>query len=230
MSIAHLAAWREIDQTPVAMLAGHSAGQYAAAVAAEAIEFEDALLLIQARARLMSQAVAGGMVAVLGLPQTQLKPLIAAAREYGEIGLANDNSPGQIVLAGIVEAVAAVPQLATAAGARRTVVLPINVASHSPLMRRVRIELAAQLESVAIQSPRLPIMSNLRAELVSDADRLRFELAQHLVRPVRWRSAVEKMIKLGIGHFIEVGPGRVLTGLVRRIDGASDVRALDQEA
>ncbi|MDQ3880685.1 MAG: ACP S-malonyltransferase [Chloroflexota bacterium] len=224
-SIAYLEAMRELaDAAGVALrphrLAGHSAGQYAAAVAANAIDYADALRLVRERGRLMQESgdEEGGMGAVIGLSDDQVDEVVAQARAHGEISVANANAPGQIVLSGVVPALVFALELSKSLGARRTVRLAVSVASHSMLMRRAQREFAAILSRVPFREPAVPLLGNVHATVIRSSDALRRELSDHLTHGVQWSESVRRMVASGVTDFVEVGPGRVLTGLIRRID------------
>ena len=214
-SVAAWATWREsgegADARPVAA-AGHSLGEYAALVAAEALAFDDAVVLVDERAAAMADAAAlqpGGMVALLGGDAVAVRAL---ALRLG-LTVANDNAPGQVVLSGPLEAVAAAEQAAreeTGARARR---LDVGGAFHSPLMEPAAERLAAALAHTPVAQPRLPVYANGSAAPFADVRR---ELAQSLLRPVRWRETLLAMRAAGVERFVELGPGAVLTALVKR--------------
>jgi len=186
-SVAYLEAMRAeaaeagIELAPI-RLAGHSAGQYAAAVAADAIDFEAAIELVRERGRIMQErGIEGGMGAVIGLTDEQVHEVVDAAREHGEIGVANANAPGQIVLSGVIPALAFALEMSKTVGARKAVRLTVSVASHSPLMRRARDEFSQILAKVPFREPRVPMLGNVHASLIRTADGLRRELSEHLV-------------------------------------------------
>ena len=232
-SVAYLEAMRDaaeeagVELTPQ-RLAGHSAGQYAAAVAANALDFADALRLVRERGRIMQESGEdGGMGAVVGLSEDQVDHVVSEARQRGEISVANENAPGQIVLSGVVPAVVFALELSKSLGARRTVRLAVSVASHSMLMRRAQREFAAILSRVPFREPAVPLLGNVHASVIHSADGLRTELTEHLTHGVQWTAAVRRMVASGITDFVEVGPGRVLSGLIKRIDPVARVRYVD---
>jgi len=232
-SYAFLEAMREealaagIEITPRA-LAGHSAGQYAAAVAANAIDYADALRLVRERGRIMQErGIEGGMGAVVGLSDEQIGDIVDAAREHGEISVANKNAPGQIVLSGVIPALVFALEMSRTVGARKAVRLTVSVASHSPLMRRARDEFGRILAKVPFRDPQVPMLGNVHASIISTADGLRSELSEHLVHGVQWTASVRRMAAEGVTDFVEVGPGRVLTGLIRRISPEAMTHAVD---
>ena len=232
-SIAYLEALREeargagVEVTPVA-LAGHSAGQYAAAVAADSIDFADALHLVRERGRIMQErGIEGGMGAVIGLSDEQVHDIVAEARKHGEISVANANAPGQIVLSGVIPALVFALEMSKTVGARRAARLTVSVASHSPLMRRARDEFGRILARVPFRDPKVPMLGNVHASVIRTADGLRTELTDHLVHGVQWTSTVRRMVADGVTDFVEVGPGRVLSGLIRRISPEAAAHAVD---
>ena len=209
-------------------LAGHSAGQYAAAVAADAIDFETAITLVRERGRIMQErGIEGGMGAVIGLTDEQVHEVVDAAREHGEIGVANANAPGQIVLSGVIPALAFALEMSKTVGARKAVRLTVSVASHSPLMRRARDEFGQILAKVPFREPRVPMLGNVHATVIRTADGLRRELTEHLVHGVQWTATVRRMAADGVTDFVEIGPGRVLSGLIKRISPEAQTHALD---
>jgi len=232
-SVAFLEALREqareagIEISPQAM-AGHSAGQYAAAVAADAIDYADALRLVRERGRIMQESgIAGGMGAVIGLSDEQVHEVVDAARAHGEISVANKNAPGQIVLSGVIPALVFALEMSRTVGARKAVQLTVSVASHSPLMRRARDEFARILAKVPFRDPQVPMLGNVHATLIHTAEGLRSELTEHLVHGVQWTASVKRMAAEGVTDFVEIGPGRVLSGLIRRISPEAVTFAVD---
>lgn len=232
-SVAYLEAMREdareagLEIAPRAV-AGHSAGQYAAAVAADAIDYADALLLVRERGRIMQERGGdGGMGAVIGLSDEQVDEIVDRAREHGEISVANANAPGQIVLSGVLPALVFALEMSKTVGARKAARLTVSVASHSPLMRRARDEFGRILARVPFRDPQVPMLGNVHATVISTADGLRDELTEHLVHGVQWTSTVRRMVGSGVTDFVEVGPGRVLSGLIRRISPETQAHAVD---
>ena len=212
-------------------VAGHSAGQYAAAVAAGSLDFEDAIRLVRERGRIMQEhGIDGGMGAVIGLSEEQAEEVVQEARKLGEISVANINAPGQVVLSGVIPALVFALEMSKTVGARRAVQLTVSVASHSPLMRYARDEFAKVLEKVPLRDPSVPVVGNVHASMIRTADGLREELTEHLVHGVQWVSTIRNMAAIGVTDFVEIGPGRVLTGLIKRISPDANAFALDQEA
>ncbi|HEY7737930.1 MAG TPA: ACP S-malonyltransferase [Candidatus Limnocylindria bacterium] len=219
------AASRTLDPLAVA---GHSAGQYAAAIAAGAVDFEEAIRLVRERGRIMQeQGIDGGMGAIIGLSEEQAEEVVEQAREHGEIAVANINAPGQIVLSGVIPALVFALEMSKTVGARRAVQLTVSVASHSPLMRHARDEFTKVLDKAPFRDPQVPMVGNVHATMIRSADGLREELSEHLVHGVQWVATVRNMAAIGVTDFVEIGPGRVLTGLIKRISPESNAHALD---
>ena len=235
-SVAFLVALREgreaagLPPLVPAFAAGHSMGQYSALVAAGALPLADAVRLVRLRGDLMQASGAGrpgAMAAVIGLDDARLPDVVAAGSAAGILTVANRNSPGQVVLSGERPAVDAAVVAAKAAGARRAIELPVSVAAHSPLMADAAAGMAAALADVAFADPHPPLLSNAEGAPIEDAAAARGELVEHLTRGVDWVTVVERMRAAGVDTFIEVGPGRVLTGLIRRIAPDATAIALD---
>jgi [acyl-carrier-protein] S-malonyltransferase len=214
--------WHALGQvvTPV-VVAGHSLGEYTALVAAGALDFGDALQLVRERGRLMKEAGLehpGGMAAVLGMDSAELVEVCAdASAQGGIVVVANDNCPGQTVISGEVLALERAMALALARGARKAVRLGISIASHSPLMERAGQELSHLVASVPFHEPVTPVVTNLTGRVATSVDEIKRNLGPHVVRPVMWTGSVREMIDDGVGTFLEIGPGQVLSGLIRRI-------------
>jgi [acyl-carrier-protein] S-malonyltransferase len=193
-------------------------GEYAALVAAGALEFAAALRLVSRRASLMAGAGGeGGMAAVLGLERAQVQAAVDGVARPIELVVANDNAPGQVVISGRRDALAAAEDAMRAAGARRVVPLPVSGAFHSPLMASVTDALSEAFEAEEWRDVRIPIVSNVTAEPVTDPGRIRSLLAEQVRSPVEWVASVERMVADGVDLMIECGAGTALTGMVRRI-------------
>lgn len=238
-SIAFLEALRErwaslgIEPPTPAYVAGHSMGQYSALVAAGALDLVDALRLVRERGRLMQASGAGRpgrMAAIIGLDDAHLPELLARAGEHGLVGLANRNSPGQVVLSGEAAAVAAACAIARELGAKRAVELPVSVAAHSPLMAEAAEGMRQVLATVSFRDPAPPLLANADARPITTAEAARTELVEHLTTGVDWVAAVERMAAEDVTTFVEIGPGRVLTGLIRRIVPGATALATDDPA
>lgn len=220
--------WRAIDRlvTPL-FVAGHSLGEYTALVAAGVLEFTDALWLVRERGRLMKEAGEhhpGGMAAVVGLDHATVAEICHQAAAHGVISMANANSPGQAVLSGELPALERAIALARARGASKVQRLSISIASHSPLMQRAAQQFAELVNRVRFGEPQVPIVANITGRAITSVEDIKAELAEHLCRPVQWSQSVVEMINSGVGTFIEIGPGAVLSGLVKRI--TDDVQAI----
>ena len=218
--------------TDVKFAAGHSLGEFSAYVAAGSLSLADALRTVRRRGELMLRAGQdrpGSMAALLGLADDAVDRVCAeASAEGGECVAANYNAPGQIVISGDTATLKRAIELAKAAGARR--VLPLNVsgAFHSPLMTVATPGLAAQLDTVELRAPRFPIVSNVTAAPVSDVVVARRLLLEQLTAPVRWAASMQAMVKAGVRQFIELGPGNVLCGLLKRIERAAECSAIGE--
>ena len=215
-----VATWQVLKEYGVVpnAVAGHSLGEYSALVAAGVIDFADALRLVDARASFMAAAgktQQGTMAAILGMETERLHELCDSTE--GIVNIANYNCPGQLVISGEVDAVNHVLELAKAEiGARRCRPLPVSGAFHSSLMAPAQQKFAAVLESVAMQPPQVDIAMNVTGEFATDADNIRQLLFQQITQPVQWEKTLQTIEKTGITHFVEAGPGKVLSGLVKR--------------
>ena len=204
------------DPTP-AVVAGHSVGEYAALVAAGVLELPAALRLVSRRAELMAGAGEGGMAAVLGLDREGVQAVVDGLARPTELVVANDNAPGQVVVSGRTDALDAVEPAMLEAGARRVMRLPVSGPFHSPLMAGVAEELATAFGDETWRNARVPVMSNVSAEPVTDATRIRTLLAEQVRSPVEWVRCVRSMVETGVDTMIECGAGAALVGMVRRI-------------
>ena len=211
-------------------VAGHSLGEFTALVAADVIDFDTALVLVRERGRLMKEnglERPGGMLAVLGLDRDALEEVVAEAASAGVITLANANSPGQSVLSGEAAALDRAAELAKARGAARVVRLPITIASHSPLMARAAAQFGESVARLPLRQPRIPSVANITGQILTSADDIRKELGDHILKPVQWTASVVEMVTRGSAEFLEIGPGQVLSGLIRRISQESRVVTLN---
>jgi [acyl-carrier-protein] S-malonyltransferase len=210
----------------VSFFAGHSLGEYTALVAAGALDFPTALRLVRRRGELMSEAHEGSMAAIIGLDEASLEQICReTSAEDAPVVIANYNSPGQLVISGAGAAVEQACALAKEHGAKRALPLKVSAAFHSPLMHTAAEGLAAAVAQAAIVDARTPVISNVVAEPLVLADDIRRELIAQVTSPVRWIASVQNMIAAGIDTFVEIGPGSVLTGLIKRI--APDVRLVN---
>ncbi len=227
VSIALLDVWRERGGGEPGVVAGHSLGEYSALVAAGALEFAAAVALVHERGKLMQGAVPAGegaMAAILGLDDDVVAGCCADAD--GTVSPANYNSPGQVVVAGTTDSVAAVVAACKAAGARRAVPLAVSVPSHCALMAPAGEPLAELLSGADIRNPRIPVVQNFSAAAAIDGATIRDNLLDQLVSPVRWAESMATMASTGTQTFVECGPGNVLAGLARRIDRTLSVHGI----
>jgi [acyl-carrier-protein] S-malonyltransferase len=218
-----------------AFAAGHSLGELTALTAAGALTFEEGVALVRLRAQLMHDAgeqYPGGMAALLGAEVAQVVELCeqATAQVGKPVVLANDNCPGQVVISGDKEALAAALELAKAAGIRKTIPLAVSVATHSPLMSPAQAEFSARVRVTNFQTPRVPVYANVSAQPLKTVDAIRAELEAQLTQPVRWNALTQAMIADGAQTFIEIGTKNVLAGLLRRIDKEKTAINLDSVA
>jgi [acyl-carrier-protein] S-malonyltransferase len=221
--------WREQGGRAPAMLAGHSLGEYTALCCAGALEFADAIRLVADRGRFMQEAVPagqGGMAAILGLEDDVVRKVCDEAAQGEVLAPVNFNSPGQVVIAGTGSAVARGVEAAKSAGARRAVLLPVSVPSHCALMRPAAERLAARLAQVNVRVPAVPVLHNALVRAESDPAKIREALVKQLYSPVRWVETVRRMEADGATRVVELGPGRVLVGLNRRIVSAAQTLAV----
>jgi [acyl-carrier-protein] S-malonyltransferase len=232
-SIAYLAALRERlpdASGAAAYCAGHSMGQYSALVAAGVISLADGVRLVRERGRLMQasgEGRDGAMAAIIGLDDARLAELVDEASRLGVFGVANRNAPGQVVVSGERSAIEGSLEIAKRFGARKTVLLPVSVAAHSPLMRAAADGMRRALSDVTFADPKPWLLANADARVLDTGGACRDELVEHLTTGVDWVRAVETMRAGGVSTFVEVGPGRVLTGLIKRIAPDAEVFPLD---
>jgi len=226
-------AWREKGGPLPAWLAGHSLGEYTALVAAESMRFEDALPLVRTRAQAMQEAVpegTGGIAAILGLDDSKLAELCAEAAQGEVLEPANLNSPGQVVIAGHRAAVERAMVLAKEKGAKRAVMLPMSAPSHCSLMKPAAEKLRERLEAIPVERPRIPVVHNRSVQAVDDPRVIRQMLVEQLDHPVRWIETVQFLAAQGVTRIVECAPGKVLTGLSRRIAGGVECVAVTDTA
>ncbi len=203
------------------MVAGHSLGEYSALVAAEVLSFEDALKIVALRGKLMQEAgekQKGTMAAVIGLASDKIQAVCDEASEVGIVQAANFNSPGQIVISGSVEGVHKAMELAKSAGAKIVKELVVSGAFHSPLMKPAEEELSEELNKTNFKNANIPLFANVSAKAVTDANEIRELLIKQLTSRVLWENLSLEMVLSGATKFLEVGPGNVLKGLLKRID------------
>lgn len=214
-------------------VAGHSLGEYSALVAAGALRLADAVRLVRKRGQYMQEAVPaaqGAMAALLGLDLAAANEICREAAQGEVVTLANLNSPGQLVIAGDVAAVGRAVELAKARGAKRAILLNVSAPFHCALMKPAADRLAADLDAVEIADPLTPLVNNVDGKVVRSADRVRDGLKRQVTAPVRWEESVRALLKEGVTVFIEVGPGKVLSGLLRQIDRQAESLRVEDAA
>lgn len=213
-----------------AFTAGHSLGEYAALVCAGALSFADAVRTVRQRGTFMQEAVpvgTGAMAAMLGIERDELVAICAEAAQGEVVSPANFNSPGQIVIAGHAGAVSRAIEIAKGRGYRKAMLLPVSAPFHCALMQPAAERLRQVLDGIAVSAPQMPVVSNVEALPNADGGRVRDLLVSQVCAPVRWEESIQKMTELGVTRFIEIGPGKVLSGLVKRI--AKDVEIANVE-
>ncbi|WP_113905799.1 ACP S-malonyltransferase [Aliidiomarina celeris] len=230
---ASVALFRSLKGPSPAVFAGHSLGEYSALVCAGALKFTDAVRLVELRGRAMQAAVpagTGAMAAVIGLEDAAIELACKEAAGQEVVAPVNYNSPGQVVIAGHKAAVERAAEACKAAGAKRVLPLPVSVPSHCALMQPAAKELAAALASIDIQVPNVPVIHNVNVNVATQVNDIRQALVEQLYSPVRWTETVQRMGQDGIETLYEVGPGKVLTGLTKRINKALNGQALGDAA
>ncbi len=213
--------WRAQGGAEPMVMAGHSLGEYTALVCADALDFEDAVALVAERGRLMQEAVPAGegaMAAILGLDDDQVRAVCAAAAQGEIVAAVNFNAPGQVVVAGRAAAVQRAMAIAKQTGAKRALALAVSAPSHCSLMLSAAERLAERLATVTITAPRIPVLHNADVATYSDAAAIRAALVRQLHQPVRWVETILAMRARGVARVLECGPGKVLAGLIKRID------------
>ncbi|EFF40826.1 malonyl CoA-acyl carrier protein transacylase [Neisseria gonorrhoeae F62] len=227
--VAVYRAYLEVGGKTPAAVAGHSLGEYTALVAAEALDFADAVKLVRLRAELMQSAVpqgVGAMAAILGLEDEQVRQICAESAQGEVVEAVNFNSPGQVVIAGNAAAVGRTMAAAKEAGAKRALPLPVSVPSHCSLMKPAADKLAEALKTVEIKQPQIRVIHNADVAAYDDAGKIKDALVRQLYSPVRWTETVNALVSDGIAESAECGPGKVLTGLAKRINKAATCSAL----
>jgi len=220
---ASIAAWRVLDEKGMkaAFVAGHSLGEYSAHVAAGTITFADAVRIVRNRGKYMQEAVPvglGAMAAILGMDLEKVRAICSEAAQGEICEPANINSAEQIVISGHKNAVERATKLASARGAKRAVMLPVSAPFHCSLMKPAQDRLAGDLRALKLQNPAVPVVSNVDAALVNNAESSRDALIQQVTGAVKWEQSMRLLIASGVQTFVEVGPGKVLCGLMRQID------------
>jgi [acyl-carrier-protein] S-malonyltransferase len=213
--------------------AGLSLGEYTALVFAGSLTFEDAVELVYKRGKFMQEAAEerpGGMVSVIGLSDAEVEALCKEASPHGVICAANYNCPGQVVVSGENKPLEVVSQEAKKRGAKRVIPIKVSGAFHSPLMASAQAKMASELQKARIRKARIPVVANIHARYVQEPEDIRSALLAQLTGPVRWTQSMELLLKDGVEEFYEVGPGKVIAGLMRRIDPNKGVRNLETVA
>ncbi|MEC5157645.1 ACP S-malonyltransferase [Chryseobacterium sp. MP_3.2] len=216
--IHSVAMLKTVNGLGAAMVAGHSLGEFSALVANGVLSFEDGLRLVSARAKAMQEACdahPSSMAAILGLPDEKVEEICASTD--GIVVPANYNCPGQLVISGETSAVEAACEKMKAAGAKRALMLPVNGAFHSPLMQPAQEKLAAAIEKTKFRNAMIPVYQNITTTAITDPEEIKQNLIKQLTGPVKWTQSVQNMVKDGAKTFIEVGPGKTLQGLIKKI-------------
>jgi len=235
--IAAFRAWRSLGGGVPQIVAGHSLGEYSALVAAGALSFRDALPLVRFRAQAMQEAVPegqGAMAAILGLEDAAAKAACEDAAQGEVVQTVNFNAPGQVVIAGHKSAVARAIEACKARGAKRAMPLPVSAPFHSSLMKPAGEKLRLYLEQLSLQETRIPVINNVDVKVETNPDQIKSALVRQAASPVRWVEIIRAMAEQGVTHVVECGPGKVLAGLVKRIDArmvglaATDRASLEQ--
>lgn len=221
VSIALWRIWLAQGGVTPAVVAGHSLGEYSALVAAGVLDFKEAIKLVSERGKFMQEAVPAGqgaMAAIIGMDDKDVIAMCQEISTAGDVSAVNFNSPGQVVIAGTKEAVDKACVLAKEKGARRALPLPVSVPSHCILMKPASERLAASLDALTVSEPNLRVIHNVDVSEHKDAKSIKEALVTQLYQPVRWTETIELLAKEGVTQVVECGPGKVLTGLIRRID------------
>ncbi|EGQ7934954.1 ACP S-malonyltransferase [Vibrio vulnificus] len=232
-SVAIWRVWQELGLARPENLAGHSLGEYSALVCAGVIDFQEAIKLVELRGQLMQEAVpagTGAMYAIIGLDDEAIAKACEEAAQGDVVSPVNFNSPGQVVIAGSKDAVERAGALCKEAGAKRALPLPVSVPSHCALMKPAAEKLAVALESIEFKAPQLPVINNVDVVAETDPAKIKDALVRQLYSPVRWTESVELMSSQGVEKLLEMGPGKVLTGLTKRIVKSLEAAAVNDVA
>jgi [acyl-carrier-protein] S-malonyltransferase len=219
-SVALWRVWQQSGGAQPALMAGHSLGEFSALVCAGSLEFSDAVTLVRDRGRFMQTAVPvgdGAMAAVLGLDDDVITEICKKASGHGVVEAVNYNSPGQVVIAGLVVGVEAAIELCKKAGAKRAMPLPVSAPFHTSLMRPAGEKLAEKISELAVRGPSIPVVHNVHGQTESQPEKIKALLVQQIYSPVKWVDCVQAMVGAGVEKTLECGPGKVLSGLSRRI-------------
>lgn len=232
-SVAIYRVWQQQGGEQPLLMAGHSLGEYSALVCAGVLNFADAVKLVELRGKLMQEAVpegTGAMQAIIGLDDAAIRKACEESAQGQVVSPVNFNSPGQVVIAGNKEAVERAGAACKAAGAKRALPLPVSVPSHCALMKPAAEKLAVALESITFTAPSVPVINNVDVKAETDATAIRHALVRQLYSPVRWTESVEAMAAQGVTQLLEMGPGKVLTGLTKRIVDSLTAAAVNDTA
>lgn len=232
-SVAIYRVWQQENGAQPAMMAGHSLGEYSALVCAGVLDFKQAIRLVELRGKLMQEAVpagTGAMSAIIGLDNDAIAKACEESAQGEVVSPVNFNSPGQVVIAGNKDAVERAGAACKAAGAKRALPLPVSVPSHCALMKPAADKLAIALQGIAFNAPQFPVVNNVDVKTETSPEAIREALVRQLYSPVRWSESVEFMAGEGIEHLLEVGPGKVLTGLTKRIVDTMTAAAINDSA
>jgi len=232
-SVAIYRVWQQQGGEQPMLMAGHSLGEYSALVCAGVLNFADAIKLVELRGKLMQEAVpegTGAMQAIIGLDDAAIRKACEESAQGQVVSPVNFNSPGQVVIAGNKEAVERAGAACKAAGAKRALPLPVSVPSHCALMKPAADKLAVALESITFNAPAVPVINNVDVKAETDAEQIRHALVRQLYSPVRWTESVEAMAAQGVTQLLEMGPGKVLTGLTKRIVDSLTAAAVNDTA
>lgn len=232
-SVAIWRVWQALALPLPSVLAGHSLGEYSALVCAGVIDFQAAIKLVELRGELMQAAVpagSGAMYAIIGLDDEAIAHACETAAQGEVVSPVNFNSPGQVVIAGQKEAVERAALLCKEAGAKRALPLPVSVPSHCALMKPAAEKLAQALQSIPFNAPQIAVINNVDVKMESDAEAIKSALVRQLYSPVRWTQTVQAMHEQGVERLLEFGPGKVLTGLTKRIVKTLDAAAVNDIA
>ncbi len=232
-SVAIYRVWQSINGAQPEFMAGHSLGEYSALVCAGVIDFKDAIKLVELRGKLMQEAVpsgTGAMFAIIGLDNDSIQKACEQAAQGQVVAPVNFNSPGQVVIAGNKEAVERAGALCKEAGAKRALPLAVSVPSHCALMKPAADKLAITLNDITFNTPKFAVINNVDVKVETSAEKIKSALIAQLYSPVRWTESVEEMAKQGVTLLVEMGPGKVLTGLTKRIVDSLSACAVNDKA
>lgn len=232
-SVAIYRVWQSINGAQPEFMAGHSLGEYSALVCAGVIDFKDAIKLVELRGKLMQEAVpsgTGAMFAIIGLDNDSIQKACEQAAQGQVVAPVNFNSPGQVVIAGNKDAVERAGALCKEAGAKRALPLAVSVPSHCALMKPAADKLAITLNDIRFNTPKFAVINNVDVKVETSAEKIKAALIAQLYSPVRWTESVEEMAKQGVTLLVEMGPGKVLTGLTKRIVDSLSACAVNDKA